>query len=417
MKDNMKNYIKGNNLNSQMRNLNSQIYKDGLNFLMNTYARLPVIFTRAKMQFLWDADNNKYLDFIAGYGCLNVGHSNPFVIKSLKNQIDKIIQPSNVFFNVPQVKLAQKLCQISEFGSKVFFANSGTEAIEAAIKLARKYSKDKFSPNRYQIISFKKSFHGRTLGALSATAQEEKQNIFQPLLEGFKYAELNNIESVKKQIDQNTCAVLLELIQGEGGINVAEYSFVKELEKICRQNNVLLIFDEVQTGFGRTGKMFAHQNYNVFPDILVVAKSLGGGMPIGAIISTDKVSSVFEPGSHGSTFGGNAASCAAGIAVIDYIIKKNLPLRALKLGKYFFNELEKLKSKYPLIKEVRGMGLMVGVELSKPVAQEIVISALKDKIVINKVSPEILRFLPPLIITKSNINFFIEWFSKKLKQY
>jgi len=396
---------------------NKEIFDAGTKFLMPTYARLPVVFTSAKMQYLWDADGEKYLDFIAGYGCLNVGHSNPEVISALKKQISGIIQPSNVYFNRPQVELAQKLCGIVEFGDKVFFANSGTEAIEGAIKLARKYSCQKYGPSRYKIISFNKSFHGRTMGALSATAQEEKQSIFKPMLAGFEYARINDMASVREKIDPDTCAVLIEPVQGEGGINVCSLGFIEELKKLCVDSNLLLIFDEVQTGFGRTGKMFAYQHYGVFPDILVLAKSLGGGMPIGAIVSNDEISGVFEPGSHGSTFGGNAASCAAGIAVIDYLLKNDLPASALKLGKYFSGKLEKLMHKHSVIADIRGLGLMIGVELSKPVAGDIVLKALKDRIVINKVSPSILRFLPPLVIGKNNIDRLIDWLDKNLKDF
>jgi acetylornithine/N-succinyldiaminopimelate aminotransferase len=395
---------------------NLEIFSEGSKYLMPSYSRLPVVFTKAKMQYLWDANGDKYVDYIAGYGCLNVGHSNKFVINSLKKQIDKIIQPSNVYYNKPQVELARKLCRITGFGKKVFFANSGTEAIEGAVKLARKYSKENFSPDKYRIISFYKSFHGRTLGALSATAQEEKQKVFEPLLEGFDYAKLNDINSVKDKIDGRTCAILIEPIQGEGGINVCHKDFISELKKICINEKILLILDEVQTGFGRTGKMFAYQNYSINPDILVVAKSLGGGMPIGAIISDDKIGSVFTPGSHGSTFGGNAASCTAGCAVIDFIIKNKLPEKAQNLGKYFMGALKKLKDKYPVIKDVRGMGLMVGMEFNKPIAEELVKAALINHLVINKVSDFTLRFLPPLIIKKSNLKILIDWLDRALKK-
>ena len=221
---------------------------------------------------------------------------------------------------------------------KSIFANSGAEAIEGSIKLARKYSTDKYNKERYEIISFYNSFHGRTFGALSATAQFQKQNIFEPLLMGFRYAEFNNIDSVNNIINKNTCAILVEPIQGEGGINVADNSFLKDLRKLCSDNDILLILDEVQTGFGRTGELFAFQDYNVMPDILVLAKSLGGGMPIGAIVSTDEISSAFTPGTHGSTFGGNAASCAAGVAV-NYLLTNNLSRNAKKLGDYLFKKL------------------------------------------------------------------------------
>ena len=397
-------------------NKNLEIYAEGSKYLMPTYNRLPVVFTRAKMQYLWDADGKKYLDFIAGYGCLNVGHSNSFVIKKVKQQIGKIMQSSNIYYNEPQVELAKKLCEITGFGQKVFFANSGTESVEGAIKLARKYSIEKFhSEKRFEIISFYKSFHGRTLGALAATAQPEKQNEFKPILEGFKYAELNDIDSVKEKINANTCAIIIEPVQGEGGVNIADKKFMAQIRDACDKNGILLILDEIQTGFGRTGSMFAYQNFGVTPDIMVVAKSLGGGMPIGAIISTSEVASVFKPGSHGSTFGGNAASCSAGCAVIEYMVKNNLPERAKVLGNYFMNKLKQLADKYFIIKEVRGMGLMIGMEFSQPVADDLVKKALSDGIVINKISAETLRFLPTLIVTKKNINTLINWLNKNIK--
>ncbi len=396
------------------KNKNMEIFEKGSRYLMNTYARLPVVFTKAKMQYLWDADNKKYIDFIAGYGCLNVGHSNKFVVSALKKQIESITQPSNVYYSLPQVELAEKLCGITGFGQKVFFANSGTEAIEGAVKLARKYSKEKYSPTRFKIISFHKSFHGRTLGALSATAQEEKQKIFEPLVEGFDYAYMNDMGSVEEKIDDSTCAILIEPVQGEGGVNIADSSFLKKLRAVCTEKNILLIFDEVQTGFARTGKMFAYQHHSIHPDILVLAKSLGGGMPLGAIIADDKVSSVFVPGSHGSTFGGNAASCAAGCAVIEYILDNRLDQRAEALGKYFGKELQKLQARSDIIKEIRSVGLMIGVELKKPVAPEVVLRALEGNLVINKVSDYILRFLPTLVITKSDINKLIKWLNKNL---
>jgi len=380
---------------------NSAVLSWGGEYLMPTYTRLPVVFLKGSMQYLWDVENKKYIDFIAGYGCLNVGHSNKFIVKAVKKQVEKIIQPSNVYYNLPQVELAEKLCKITGFGSKVFFANSGTESIEGAIKLARKYSTDKYGDKRYGVITFGRSFHGRTMGALSATAQPKKQRIFEPLLKGFKYAEFNNTESVRELIDENTCAIMLEPVQGEGGVYPADQEFMQDLKDICVKKDILLIFDEVQTGFGRTGNMFAYQNYGIAPDILVVAKSVGGGMTIGAIISTDAISKSFTPGVHGSTFGGNAASCAAGLAVIDYILNNELSRKSKELGNYFISRLEKLKKKYSVISDVRGTGLMVGLEFSEPVASTLVSDALEDGLVINKVSDHTLRFLPPLIIKKS----------------
>lgn len=395
---------------------NADIYDIGNEYLMHTYSRLPAVFVKARMQHLWDAEGNRYLDFIAGYGCLNVGHSNKCVVNALKDQIGKMIQPSNIYYNKPQVMLAKKLCEVSGFGEKVFFANSGTESIEGAIKLARKYSTDNYGSSRYEIITFKKAFHGRTLGALAATAQIEKQKLFEPLLAGFKYAELNNMESVEALVNKNTCAIMLEPVQGEGGVYPSDKEFIRSLRDICSKKDILLILDEIQTGFGRTGSMFAYQNYDIHPDILVVAKSLGGGMPIGAIISGDRVAASFGPGTHGSTFGGNAASCAAGLAVLDYIINNKLAERSGKLGQYFMEKLIKLKRKYSVIKEIRGMGLMIGMEFDGPVAEKMVLDALNDKLVINKVSSNTLRFLPPLIITRKNIDTLIKWLDAEIKE-
>ena len=394
---------------------NMEIFEMGNKYLMSTYNRLPVVFIKAKMQYLWDLEGNKYLDFIAGYGCLNVGHSNKFIVNALKTQIGKIIQPSNVYYNQPQVMLAKKLCEITGFGEKVFFANSGTESIEGAIKLARKYSTDNYNSSRYEVITFKRAFHGRTLGALAATAQMEKQRLFEPLLAGFKYAVFNDMNSVRDLINEKTCAILLEPVQGEGGVYPAEKEFMKDLRNICNEKNILLVLDEIQTGFGRTGNMFAYENYGIYPDILVVAKSLGGGMPIGAIISTDKISSSFGPGTHGSTFGGNTASCTAGLAVLDYLIKNRLAERSEKLGQYFIKKLMQIKKKYPVVKEIRGMGLMIGMEFNEPVAEKLVQDALDDKIVINKVSSSTLRFLPALIITKDNVDILIKWLDMRIK--
>ena len=395
-------------------NKNQEVFEKGSKYLMPTYNRLPAVFVKGKMQYLWDLDGKKYTDFIAGYGCLNVGHSNKYVVKALEKQIENIIQPSNVYYNVTQVELAKKLCEITGFGEKVFFANSGTESIEGAIKLARKYSIDKYNPKRFEIITFNKSFHGRTLGALAATAQPKKQKLFEPLLDGFNHADLNDKDSVLNLMNENTCAVLLEPIQGEGGVNLTDKDFIVWLRDICTKKDIILILDEVQSGFGRTGSMFAFQNYKIEPDILVVAKSLGGGMPIGAIVSTNRITDCFGPGSHGSTFGGNAASCAAGLTVIDYILKNDLVKRAKDFGFYFMEKLELIVKKYPVVKEVRGVGLMIGMEFNAPVADNLVEIALKDSLVINKVSSYTLRFLSPLIIEKSDIDMFISWLDKNI---
>jgi len=413
----MKNSKKDSFKKSILKNYSSsrEVFEDGHKYLMGTYTRMPVVFKKAKMQYLWDIEGNKYTDFTAGYGCLNVGHSNPYVVDALKKQISKIIQPSNIFYNETQVILAKLLGEATGFANKVFFANSGAEAIEGALKLARKYSTEKYSFSRYEVVSFNKSFHGRTFGALSATAQDSKQNIFKPLLQGFRYADFNDIDSLNKTITQETCAVLIELIQGEGGINIADMNFIKQMKDVCIKKDILLIFDEIQTGFGRTGKMFAYNHYNVLPDIAVFAKSLGGGMPIGAIAADDNISKVFSPGSHGSTFGGNAASCAAGIAVLNYFKENNLIEHAEEMGKYLFSKLELFK-KNKEIKDIRGMGLMAAIEFKKPASAEIIRKGLKSGFVLNKVSDYTVRLLPPLIINKKNINDLIKFFKKAIEE-
>ena len=395
---------------------NIGIFEEGMKYLMNTYTRQPVVFEKSKMQYLWDVEGNKYTDFTSGYGCLNVGHSNNEVVAAIKKQVSKIIQPSNIYFSESQVMLAKKLSVLTGFGGKVFFANSGAEAIEGAIKLARKYSTDKYNKQRYEIISFQNSFHGRTFGALSATAQAQKQALFEPLLQGFKYASLNDLNSVIGAVNAQTCAILIELIQGEGGINVSDKNFIKSLGKICKEKDILLIIDEIQTGFGRTGKLFAYENYDIVPDILVLAKSLGGGMPIGAIIARDEINQAFVPGTHGSTFGGNAASCAAGFAVLNYFEKYELIKKSQEIGKYLLFKLNKLKEKYTgAVKEVRGMGLMLAIEFNLPIAGELISSGLENKLVLNKVSDFTIRFLPSLVINKKDVNNLIAFLDKKLK--
>lgn len=416
MADSGKSNSKNKNINNNLKN--TGIYEEGMKFLMNTYSRQPVVFEKAKMQYLWDVEGNKYTDFTSGYGCLNVGHSNSEVIAAIKNQVSKIIQPSNIYFSESQVLLAKLLCNLTGFGKKVFFSNSGAEAIEGAIKLARKYSTDKYNKERYEIVSFYNSFHGRTFGALSATAQTKKQSLFEPLLQGFRYAALNDISSVENTINEKTCAILIEPIQGEGGINVTDKKFMNELRNLCTKKDILLILDEIQTGFGRTGAYFAYENYDIVPDIMVVAKSLGGGMPIGAIISNDEISKTFVPGTHGSTFGGNAASCAAGVAVLNYFKKHNLVEKSKKPGRYLLSCLKQLEEKYKKsVKEIRGIGLMLAIEFNSPVAGELVKLGLENGLVLNKVSDFTLRFLPPLVINKKDIDNLTLFLDKTLKGF
>lgn len=372
-------------------------------YIMQTYKRFPVCFVKGKDFKLWDINGKEYVDMFGGLAVANVGHCNYKVVCAIRNQARKLIHVSNLYYTLPQIKLAKMLSEIS-FSGKCFFANSGAEANEAAIKLARKYSKVKFGNNRFNIITMRGSFHGRTLATVTATAQEKFHKDFEPLMQGFKYVPFNDIEAVKNAIDNTICAIMVEPIQGEGGINIPKDNYLIELKKLCDENKLLLILDEVQTGFGRTGKMFAYQHYNIEPDIMSLAKALGGGLSIGAIIAKKEVADVFDYGTHASTFGGNPVACSAGIAVIKIIKNEKLINNAEILGEYLLNKLLDLKKKYAVsIVDVRGKGFMLGVELNFP-GNEIVDECLKRGLVINCTVDKVLRFLPPLTITKRYID-------------
>ncbi|MEN3013213.1 MAG: aspartate aminotransferase family protein [Endomicrobiia bacterium] len=380
-------------------------------FFLKTYKRYNVIFVKGKNQYLYDNKNKKYLDFFCGLSVTNLGHSNDILYKILKKQGSCLWHCSNLYYSYPQIELAKKLISIT-FPSKVFFSNSGAEANECAIKLARKYGS---TSNRYEIITFKNSFHGRTLATLSATGQKKFQKGFYPLVEGFRYAEFNNIHSVKNLINKKTIAIMIEPIQGEGGINVADRVFLVQLRKICDENKLLLIFDEVQTGLGRTGEFFAYQYYNVKPDILTLAKGIANGLPLGVTLVDKNYSDVFDYGDHGSTFGGNLISCAVACEVLR-LIDENLLKNVKDNGKYFLNKLHELKLKYKFIKSVRGVGFMLGMELDFP-AREVVEDCLKNGLVLNVTQEKVIRFLPPLIIGKSDIDKAINILDKVLSKY
>ncbi|MEW6556647.1 MAG: aspartate aminotransferase family protein [Elusimicrobiota bacterium] len=368
-------------------------------YIFQTYRRNPVLFVKGNGKYLWDDKGKKYLDFFSGLSVCSVGHCHPKVVNAIQNQSKKIIHTSNLYYTKPQIELAKMLSDIS-FGKngKVFFSNSGAEANECAIKLARK-----FGSGKYEIIAFKNSFHGRTLATLSATGQKKFQKGFKPLLRGFRFAEFNSLGSVKKNITTKTCAIIVEPVQGEGGIYSAQKEFMLGLKKICNRNKLLLIFDEVQCGLGRTGKIFAYKNYGVEPDIITLAKSLGGGLPIAATIAKNSVAKTFSYSDHGSTFGGNPVCCAAAIEVLKIVSDKKLIANVRTLGNYFLSELKKLQNKHQIIKNVRGLGLMLGIEL-KTSGKEIVSKCLHHGLLINCTQDNILRFLPPLIVTKKDID-------------
>ncbi|MDI6604021.1 MAG: acetylornithine transaminase [Thermoanaerobacteraceae bacterium] len=375
---------------------------DDKKYVMNTYGRYPVTLIKGNGSKVWDNDGNVYLDFVAGIAVNSLGHCHPAVVDAIKEQADTLIHCSNLYWNEKQIKLA-KLIAENSFGDQVFFANSGAEANEGAIKLARKYASIKYGEKRFKIISAKNSFHGRTFGALTATGQQKYHKGFGPLLEGFKYVPFNETNALLDAVDDETCAVMLEVIQGEGGINEGSYEYIKTAREICDKNDILLIIDEVQTGIGRTGKLFAYENYGIAPDIMTLAKALGGGVPISAVVAKEEVA-VFKPGDHASTFGGNPLACAAAIAVIEEITKPGFLEDVQNKGEYFKKGLETLKSKHSIIKEVRGKGLMIGCQINLEEAGGIVSKAMEKGLLLNCIGHNVLRFVPPLIVTKDEIN-------------
>ena len=365
---------------------------------MPTYIKTPLIFLKGKGSYLWDIHNRKYLDFFPGWGVGNLGHCHPKVMTAVRDQISKLIFIPNNYYHIPQAKLAKELNFWSEFPAKVFFCNSGAEANEAAFKFARKFGK-----GRYQIITFENSFHGRTLATLAATGQNKYKQGFSPLPEGFKTCPFNNLEAVKSALTDKTVAVMLELIQGEGGINIADQEFVLGLRKLCDEKKLLLIIDEVQTGIGRTGKMFAYQHYGISPDVVTLAKSLGGGMPVGAILVKKEIADILGQGTHASTFGGGCVICKAALAVLKAIQKERLLDKAKSSGEYLITQLNSLKNKYPIIADIRGKGLMIGIELQSR-AKEVVKHCIERGLLINCTHEKILRLMPALNVTKRQID-------------
>jgi predicted acetylornithine/succinylornithine family transaminase len=371
-------------------------------YVANTYARYPILLVRGKGTRVWDLEGEEYLDFVSGLAVCNLGHCHPRVVKAIQTQAEKLIHISNFYYIEPQIQLASLLCKHS-FADKVFFCNSGAEANEGAFKLARKYAKQKMGKDRYEIITMERSFHGRTLATLTATGQEKFRKGYEPLMPGFKYVPFNDIGAVKNGINSKTCAVMLEPIQGEGGVNCPSEGYLKALREICDEKGLLLIFDEVQVGMGRTGKLFAYEHDRVEPDMLTLAKSLAGGVPIGALLIKKGIADSFEPGDHASTFGGNPLATAAGVAALTTILEEGMLENCEKMGDYFLSQLEEIKKKFPFVKEVRGKGLILGMEL-KIDGSSIVKEMLRKKILINCTMGNVLRFLPPLIVTKEEVD-------------
>jgi acetylornithine/N-succinyldiaminopimelate aminotransferase len=389
-------------------------------YIMNTYNRFPVVLRKGRGMKVWGTDGKEYLDFVGGVAVNILGHCHPKVVVALQKQAQRLLHVSNYYYIEPQIKLAKLLVEKS-FADKVFFCNSGAEANEAAIKIARKYSKEQGRPHSFEIITAKNSFHGRTLATLTATGQEKFQRGFEPLVPGFRHVPFNDIHELSKAITKETCALLLEPIQAEGGVILPDEHYLKAARDLCNEHDILLMLDEVQTGMGRTGRLFAHEHYSITPDIMTIAKGLGGGVPIGAMLATEKVASAFQPGNHATTFGGNPLVCAAAVATMETLLEDGFILdQCNRMSTYLMENLQKLKEEFPsLITDIRGKGLLIGMELTKdgdPVVRE----CLEQGVLINCTAGNVLRFIPPLIVQQKEINRLIrvlgEVFKKLFKQ-
>jgi len=382
-------------------------------YLMDIYKRFPITIKHGKGARVWDEDGRCYLDFTAGIAVNVLGHGHPKLVNAIKSQAERAIHVSNLYWTEPQIALA-KLLSTNSIGGKVFFANSGAEANEAALKIARKFGRSQ-NESKYRIISAHNSFHGRTYGALTATGQPKYRKPFEPLLEGFDYVEYNDVGSLESKMSPDVCAVILEPIQGEGGIVPARREFLEAARRLCDKYNALLIFDEVQTGMGRTGKLFAYQHYDVTPDILTVAKGLGGGVPIGAVVANERAD-VLEPGDHGSTFGGNPLACAAGIVVLEELTSGTFLKRVQEVSHHLLERLKELEETYEAVVEVRGMGLIVGMELKEEFnALEFATKALKEGLLVTVSGKNTVRLLPPLIIDEADVDEAVEILEKVLR--
>jgi len=371
-------------------------------YIFSTYNRFPIVLVKGKGTRVWDKDGKEYLDFVSGLAVCNLGHCHPRVVEAIETQAKSLLHVSNLYYTKPQIELARLLVENS-FADKVFFCNSGAEANEGAIKLTRKYMRDK-NEDRFEIITLENSFHGRTLATITATGQDKFKKGFEPLVPGFRQVPFNNLDAISKAVNEKTAAIMVEPIQGEGGVNCPSDNYLKELRALCNEKKLLLIFDEVQVGLGRTGKLFAYEHYEITPDIMTLAKSLAGGLPIGALLAREEIAKSFTPGTHASTFGGNPLVTAAAIAAFTTLNDPKLLENCRKMGDYFQEKLNRLKEKFPMIiREVRGKGLIIGMELTIPGA-DIVNRCLGKGVLINCVQNNVLRFLPPLIVTQTEID-------------
>lgn len=382
----------------------------------STFSPARMILDHGEGVWIYDRDGNKYLDFVAGIAVTSLGYNHPRLTAALRDQVERLMHVSNLYYSAEQIELVDTLCARS-FADRVFLCNSGTEAVESAIKLARRYQNVVVGkPEKYGIVSMLKSFHGRTMGALAATGQPKYHAGFEPMLPGFDYAEYNNLEDVASKVGPNTAAVLIEPIQGEGGVNPADAEFLRGLRKLCDDNGALLIFDEIQTGVGRTGKFFAHEAADVRPDIVTLAKGLGGGVPIGAMLSTEEIFQAFVKGSHGTTFGGNPLAARAALTVLEVLDEEELMANAAARGEQLREGLEALAERYDVIQSVRGRGLMMGA-ICGDAAPAIVGECLKQGLLINTAGGNTLRFVPPMIVTEDDVKEALKRLGKALEVF
>ena len=388
-----------------MSNINNDTGAMADKYIFKTYGRFPIALARGKGCRVWDEEGKEYIDFVGGIAVCALGHSSPIVTAAIEEQAKTLVHVSNLYYTRPQAELARLLVENS-FADRVFFCNSGAEANEAAIKIARRYSNEKYGDGRNNIITMKGSFHGRTMATLSATGQDKVKIGYNPLLEGFKFVPFNDLASLEKAIDESVCAIMLEPIQCEGGIICPAPGYLKGVRELCDKNGLVLIFDEVQTGMGRTGKLFAYENFGVKPDVMSLAKALGNGFPIGAMLATEEMSSAFTKGSHASTFGGTPLASAAAKAVTASILNDGVLDNCRQMGDYFQGRLLELKRKFKVIREIRGLGLIIGMELGTDGTQ-VVNGCMEKGFLINCVQENVIRFVPPLMVGREEIDLLI----------
>ncbi len=385
----------------------SAYYRDlAARHLVGNYGEREIVVARGRGARVWDIEGREYLDFLAGISVNNLGHCPDVVTEAIRRQAEILVHCSNLYLIPQQAELAARLCEVS-FAERCFFANSGAEVNEGAIKLARIHSRKTFGPGRHEIITMRNSFHGRTIATITATGQDKVQSGFEPLLDGFTYARFNDLDSVRRAVTEKTCAIMVEPVQGEGGVTAATGEFLHGLRALCDRLNLLLIYDEIQCGMGRTGHLFAHQAYGAEPDIMTLAKALGNGVPVGALLTREKIAAAFTPGSHGTTFGGNPFAMSVALAVLNHMVAEDIPGLAARTGAYFRERLAARIGDYPNVAEFRGLGLMVGIALSHPGAG-VVKEAARRGLLMNCTMGNVLRLLPPLTVTREECDRAVE---------